>query len=178
MPNPCYVAIGLDLSLRSTGIATDGEPIVLQTDLLGVQRLAWLRDSIIALVNVENNPAVFVEGYSFASKNSQSHAAGELGGVIRLALWEQGIPYVDIPPTTRAKFATGRGNASKSEVVSAVSARTGIVWSGKGGDDRCDAWILREMGRVWLGQNELDWPQLNLSALEKIDWSPLEGNKK
>jgi hypothetical protein len=34
------------------------------------------------------------------------------------------------------------------------------------------------MGRVWLGQNELDWPQLNLSALEKIDWSPLEGNKK
>jgi crossover junction endodeoxyribonuclease RuvC len=178
VPNPCYVAIGLDLSLRSTGIATNGEPIVLQTDLLGVQRLAWLRDSIIALVKVENNPAVFVEGYSFASKNSQSHAAGELGGVIRLALWEQGIPYVDIPPTTRAKFATGRGNASKSEVVSAVSARTGIVWSGKGGDDRCDAWILREMGRVWLGQNELDWPQLNLSALEKIDWSPLEGNKK
>jgi hypothetical protein len=59
-----------------------------------------------------------------------------------------------------------------------VSARTGIVWSGKGGDDRCDAWILREMGRVRLGQSNLDWPQLNLSALEKIDWSPLEWSKK
>lgn len=169
-----FSAVGLDLSLRSTGIAANENPIVLQTDLTGMRRLAWLRDGIIDLVAHVSNPAVFVEGYSFASRNSQSHAAGELGGVVRLALWEQGIPYVDIPPTSRAKFATGRGNAAKSEVVSAVSARTGIVWSGRGGDDRCDAWILREMGRSWLGVTEWDWPKVNLSALDKIDWSPLQ----
>ena len=86
-----------------------------------------------------------MEGYSFASRHSQAHSIGELGGVIRLLLWESGIPYVLIPPTCRAKFATGKGNASKNEVVSAVSARTGIVWSNPGADDKCDAWILDEM---------------------------------
>jgi Holliday junction resolvasome RuvABC endonuclease subunit len=166
--------IGLDLSLTSTGIAVE-EVTVLQTKLRGMGRLAWLRDQIRAAIAAVDDPAVVVEGYSFGSRNSQSHAAGELGGVIRLALWEASIPYVDVPPTCRAKFATGRGNASKSEVVSAVSARTGLIWSGKGADDCCDAWILREMGRVRLGQEEFSWPAINLTALDKVDWAPLTG---
>lgn len=118
-----------------------------------------------------HQPIVCIEGYSFGSRNSQAHAIGELGGVVRLNLWELNIPFVEIPPTCRAKFATGKGNAAKNEVVSAVSARTGIVWSGKGADDMCDAWILEEMGRVRLGTQRFDWPQVNLSALEKVDWS-------
>lgn len=80
---------------------------------------------------------------------------------------------MEIPPTTRAKFATGKGNAAKTEVMSAVSARTGIVWSGKGADDMCDAWILEEMGLAKLGIPRFNWPSANLSALEKIDWTPL-----
>lgn len=167
MPN----IIGLDLSLTSTGIAVE-EVSALQTKLRGMERLAWLRDRILAAIAVVDDPAVVVEGYSFGSRNSQAHSAGELGGVIRLALWEDNIPYVDVPPTCRAKFATGRGNASKSEVVSAVSARTGLVWSGKGADDCCDAWVLREMGRVYGGGGDYDWPAANRSALEKVDWSP------
>lgn len=121
-----------------------------------------------------NQPIVCIEGYSFGSRNSQAHAIGELGGVVRLNLWELDIPFVEIPPTCRAKFATGKGNAAKNEVVSAVSARTGIVWSGKGADDMCDAWILEEMGRAHLGTSRFDWPQVNLSALEKVDWSAFD----
>lgn len=164
--------IGLDLSLTSTGVAST-EVVALQTGLRGMERLAWLRDEILKKCDGQN-PIVVVEGYSFGSRNSQAHAAGELGGVVRLALWEAGIPHVDVPPTSRAKFATGRGNASKSEVVSAVSARTGLVWSGKGADDCCDAWILREMGRTHFGFGEYDWPAINMTALEKIDWSSVE----
>ena len=164
--------IGLDLSLASTGLAVGAEVVALQTAERGMKRLAWLRDEILLAVRKVERPAVLVEGYSFGSRNSQAHAAGELGGVVRLALWEAGVPYVDVPPTCRAKFATGRGNASKSEVVSAVSARTGLVWTGKGADDCCDAWILREMGRVHFGRGEQQWPAVHRAALEKIDWSP------
>jgi crossover junction endodeoxyribonuclease RuvC len=127
----------------------------------------------MGLLETVDNPCVCVEGYSFASRNSQAHSIGELGGVIRVALWEKQIPYVEIPPTTRAKFATGKGNAAKTEVMSAISARTGIVWSGKGADDMCDAWILEEMGLTTIGHSRFDWPAVNLSALEKIDWNPL-----
>jgi Holliday junction resolvasome RuvABC endonuclease subunit len=107
------------------------------------------------------------------SRNSQAHSIGELGGVVRVALYERRIPFIEIPPTCRAKFATGKGNAGKSEVVSAVSAMTGIVWSGGDGDDRCDAWILEQMLIAKLGLSEYAWSAQQLSALEKVDWTGL-----
>jgi Holliday junction resolvasome RuvABC endonuclease subunit len=165
--------VGLDLSLTSTGICVDGECSAIATASKGAERLHWLRTVILDRITEVQFPVVCIEGYSFGSRNSQAHAIGELGGVIRVALWEKSIPWIDIPPTCRAKFATGKGNASKNEVVSAISARTGIVWSGKGADDMCDAWILREMALAHLGKTEFSWPQINLTSLQTIDWSAL-----
>lgn len=169
-----FSVVGLDLSLTSTGLSTDLETVALQPSCKGIERLIWLRNRITTSLEDIDHPVVVIEGYSFGSRNSQAHAAGELGGVVRVALWENNIPFVDVPPTCRAKFATGRGNASKSEVVSAISARTGLVWSGKGADDCCDAWILREMGRLFFDLAEWDWPAVNKSALEKVDWSQFQ----
>ena len=163
--------VGLDLSLTSTGICIDGVAESLTSTHVGVKRLADIGSQVCERVFALDDPAVCVEGYSFGSRNSQAHAIGELGGVVRLLLWEYQVPVVEIPPTCRAKFATGRGNAGKDEVVSAISARTGIVWAGRGANDRCDAWILEEMGRVHFGTQRHDWPQVNLSALEKVDFS-------
>lgn len=163
--------VGIDPSLTSTGIATD-ELEAIHTDMKGPARLVRIRDRILDIVCAED-VGVVIEGYSFAQRNTRAHAAGELGGVIRVALYESGIPYVDVPPPNRAKFATGKGNASKSEVVSAVSARTGLVFAGKGSDDLCDAWVLQEMGLAALGRPRYDWPKQNLTALEKIDWTRL-----
>lgn len=168
------VFVGLDLSLTSTGLSLNGNVETISSKQKGPERLKEIRNCLLErLSSIETNETIFVclEGYSFASRNSQAHAIGELGGVIRLALWESEYPYVDIPPTSRAKFATGRGNASKNEVVSAISARTGIVWTGKGADDMCDAWILEEMGRAWFGCPRFKWPQISMSSLEGVDWS-------
>lgn len=164
--------VGLDLSLTSTGISSGLLSSNISSKAKGPQRLHEISQEIASTLIELDDPIVVVEGYSFGSRNSQAHAIGELGGVVRLTLWNLRIPYVEIPPTSRAKFATGKGNAAKTEVMSAISARTGIVWVGKGADDRCDAWILEEMGLAWLGQARFQWPQLNMSALEKIDWEP------
>jgi crossover junction endodeoxyribonuclease RuvC len=162
--------VGLDLSLTSTGVAVGDVTAAVSVTATGAERLALLRDKILDLVRSVEQPFVLVEGYSFASRNSQAHALGELGGVVRVSLWEQGIPYVEVPPTVRAKFACGRGNASKAEVISAVSARTGIVWDGKGADDQCDAWILQEIGFVHQGNARFSWPASHCEALEKMRW--------
>lgn len=168
-----YDAVGLDLSLTSTGYADDEilESIAVKTK--GPQRLIDIREKVMFNISLLNAPCVAIEGYSYGSRNSQAHSIGELGGVIRVALHESEIPYVDIPPTCRAKFATGKGNAGKNEVVSSVSARTGIVWSGKGADDMCDAWILQEMVLTKLGLARYDWPKINLDSLDKVDWTTL-----
>ena len=179
-----YEPVGLDLSLTSTGIAVGNATwAITAKNLTGVERLISIRDQIIEMLQAlsddlspHNAIAVIVEGYSFGSRNSHAHALGELGGVVRVALAEGKWDYVEVPPTCRAKFATGRGNAGKSEVVSAISARTGLVWSGAGAEDRCDAWILQEMALAKLGAARHEWPQTHLAALEKIDWNVISVN--
>lgn len=165
--------LGVDLSLTSTGISANGKTGTITTPAKGPERLSIISLAVLDAVIDNSIQLVAIEGYSFASRNSQAHSIGELGGVVRTRLWERNIPYVDIPPTCRAKFATGRGNAAKTEVMSSISAKTGLVFSGKGADDMCDAWILEEMCRTRIGISDYTWSATQLSALDKVDWGTL-----
>lgn len=166
--------IGIDLSLRSTGYSGFGRIGTISNDSTGIGRLEYISSFILEFASsAPTRPVFVIEGYSFASRNSQAHAIGELGGVVRYRLWKAGFTFCEVPPTCRAKFATGRGNASKSEVVSSISARTGFTFKGKGADDACDAWILEEMALEKLGIPRVQWPAINKTALETIDWSNL-----
>jgi Holliday junction resolvasome RuvABC endonuclease subunit len=166
--------IGLDLSLTSTGVSINGETSVISTKARGAERLHIVSSAILDLCFSKNVVCAIIEGYSFASRNSQAHSIGEMGGAVRMKLWEKGIPYVEVPPTCRAKFATGKGNAGKSEVVSSISAKTGIIFSGAGGDDECDAWLLEQMGLKYLNKSQYEWSETSISSLSKVDWSPLD----
>lgn len=168
--------IGIDLSLTSTGYSVNQETGIISTPGKGAERLSIISNKIIDLIVDNSVDIAIIEGYSFASRNSQAHSIGELGGAVRMRLWECGTPFIDVPPTCRAKFATGKGNASKNEVISAISAKTGIVWSGAGSDDRCDAWILEQMALAKLGVSPYEWPLINMTALDKVDWSLLENS--
>ena len=167
--------IAFDLSLTSTGWATHEGTGTIQSKLKDVGRLDDISIQVLKILLSAKNPVVALEGYAFAKRSSHAHAQGELGGVIRLQLYQANIPYVEIPPTNRAKFATGKGNANKAEVVSYVSAKTGIVWSGSGADDECDAWVLREMLVAFLLYDEYQYyDTFDTSALDKVDWSALK----
>jgi Holliday junction resolvasome RuvABC endonuclease subunit len=170
--------MGLDLSLTSTGYSINGETGTIAVSTKNSERLYDIREDITNIIKSHNVDAVIIEGYAFSARNSQSHKIGELGGVVRLALYEMNIPYVEIPPTCRAKFATGKGNSAKTEVISAVSARTGIFWIGKGADDMCDAWLLEQMALTKLGRTQYDWPKSSTDALATVDWSPLNWENK
>jgi crossover junction endodeoxyribonuclease RuvC len=172
-----FTPVGLDLSLNSTGWSCHGEQGVVAVKQKGVERLIAVTDAVLKIVTSNDNPVVFVEGYSFASRHSHAHSLGELGGVTRYRLHLAGVPFVEVPPTCRAKLATGKGNAAKNAVVSAVSARTGITWAGTGADDMCDAWLLEEVGFIYQGLQRSEWPQEHLKALDKIDFSPLRSGK-
>jgi Holliday junction resolvasome RuvABC endonuclease subunit len=166
--------IGLDLSLTSTGVSINGETSIISTKARGAERLHIVSSGILDLCTSKKIACAIIEGYSFASRNSQAHSIGEMGGAVRMRLWENGIPYVEVPPTCRAKFATGKGNAGKSEVVSSISAKTGIIFSGAGGDDECDAWLLEQMGLTYLDKSKYQWSEASISSLAKVDWSSLD----
>ena len=109
--------LALDLSLVSTGFCSDTKMGIIATTEKGPKRLDLISSTIADTVKEEKIDVVIIEGYSFASRSGQAFSIGELGGVVRTTLYRMGIPFIEIPPTCRAKFATGKGNASKNEVV-------------------------------------------------------------
>jgi Holliday junction resolvasome RuvABC endonuclease subunit len=165
--------VGVDLSLTSTGICVGGRAVSIASKAKGVERLIEISTKVVDIASASPFRVAIVEGYSFGSKFTRAHAIGELGGAVKVALHYSGFSIVEVPPSCRAKFASGRGNAPKSEVIAAVGEISGIEFSGAGADDRCDAWVLEQMGLASLGESKYPWSQQQLSSLEKVDWDPL-----
>ena len=81
---------------------------------------------------------VAIEGYAMGSK-TRPQMAGELGGHLRLLLWQAGIPYIVVPPTSLKKYVLGKGNAAKELVLKEVFKRWGYDTTS---NDRADAYAL------------------------------------
>lgn len=164
-----YRVVGLDLSLTCTGWADGRQNYgTIQTELRGMERIRHVWKAVRRVVDDPFLPRprlVMIEGYSFASKNSHAHGAGELGGVIRFWLHVEGIPYIEIPPSTLKMFATGSGNAGKGLVL--VDAVKRLGYSGSS-DDEADALWLRELGLYLVGDERLGLPKTHTRALAKV----------
>ena len=88
--------LGLDLSLTSTGYCHGGEAGYIVTDLRGPERLRKIGREIENVIVEKQIDIVAIEGYSFASKNSQAHSIGELGGVVKVFLLNLEKPFIII----------------------------------------------------------------------------------
>lgn len=165
--------LGLDLSLRATGWADSSGVGVARPKTKGVERLEEIVDWLnVRLYYMQPAELVLIEGYSYGSKNG-GERLGELGGVVRLNLYGRGIPYVEVPPTSLKKYATGVGNASKDAVLISGVKRSGIEFTD---NNACDAFWLRQMGLAHYAPDHpelIAMPQLNMTALDVIDWPEL-----
>ena len=165
--------MGLDLSLTSTGVSVNGETFTIKPKTKGVERLAEISDQIVDWANRIRPIAVIIEGYSYGSKFSRAHALGELGGSVKLVLHKSGFKTVEVPPKCRAKFATGNGNSGKIDVLASLRVMDPEKFGKDFGDDECDAWVLEQMAYAEIGESKYQWSSVQMSALDKVDWTPL-----
>lgn len=149
--------LGLDLSLTSSGWCYDDRaygtiqpklksPITRQDQ---IRRLQTIRENIQrTIVDYGVPDRILIEDYAFSSKNP-GHYTGELGGVIRLYLFEHGfIPGQNLyfpSPTQLKKFVTGKGNADKSQMRLSVYKQWGFEDQS---DDVIDAFALVKLGEA------------------------------
>lgn len=169
---------GLDLSLTSTGLALpDGTLHTITSKHRGIPRVIDLRNQITYALGAQDYldiagvDLVVIEGYSFSSRNSQAHALGELGGAVRVALHEHDVPWVEISPATLKKYACGKGNAPKDQVLVAAVQRLGVT---PANSDEADAAWLRAMALDRYGHPLTVMPKINRGALYVVDWPDLE----
>ncbi len=123
------ITLGIDPSLTATGYCRmiDGEPTIWgewKSEVKGLPRLSWL-NHVIKIELEQDYALVCIEGYAFARPN-QAHQLGELGGALRLQLYWRDNPWIEIAPTALKKFATGKGNADKNQIMLQVYKRWGF----------------------------------------------------
>lgn len=149
--------MGIDPSLTSTGLVTlspngDYESNAIQPTERGMERLTEIREAVWDAADAwfDFPQLVAIEGYAFGARGAAMFSLGELGGVLRWSLHSWHIPYIDVPPSQVKKFATGKGNSKKDEIMLAVYKRWGVEFKTS---DEADAYVL---ARIALALTEGD----------------------
>jgi len=152
------VALGIDPSLSGFALAAVSvaspnqyEVWVYKSPLSGVARLAdirqWLLHKFAFLhENMHTIYDVAIEAAILASPSSLP--LGELGGLVKLTLWDH-LPEgstsrtpLKIAPMTLKKFAAGKGNAKKQEMLLQIYKRWGAEFND---DNAADAYALARL---------------------------------
>lgn len=124
---PSY--LGIDASLEGTGLClVSAVGIALRSTtvpphgLRDMARLAMIKAETRAFVNGGDVAFVAIEGYAYGAVN-QAFSLGEIGGVLRLLVYEEyGLSRIDVPPASLKKWATGSSEADKDAMVAAAIA--------------------------------------------------------
>lgn len=170
--------VGIDPSLTGTGIAiiTDGQ-VALHTltskgaagDTLAQRRLriSRLRRAIEGVI-YPGVDLLVIEAPAFSRTAGHMHDRSGLWWMLVDTALSSYVPVAEVTPTTRARYATGKGNASKDAVLLAVARRYPHIEVGN--NNEADALVLGAMGARWLGQPIDHLPLAQAEAIAKVAW--------
>jgi crossover junction endodeoxyribonuclease RuvC len=112
---------------------------------------------------ITEHDVICIEGFSYSSKGSAVSVQYGIGWILRSELIKVGLSYYEVPPSSVKKFATGKGNAKKDELVLPIYKRWGFEHNS---DNVRDAFVLAQIARALNGQVELT--KFQKEALNKI----------
>ena len=174
--------VGIDPSLTRTAVAIihdDGSVTIREKATKGkagasvIDRLGRIREIASWSNRVIHQETDYVdlwaiEGPSMGSKNAAAaHDRSGLWWLIADALQaaQVGHPII-VPPTVRAKYATGKGNAGKDEVLAAVIRRWD--YAPVENNDQADAFVIAAIAAHLDGHPLSDMPASHLAALKTL----------
>ena len=172
--------VGLDLSLTATGTALirPGMTTAVQTlkskgakDATLSERADRLRKlAREILLPAATANVVVIEQPAYSQTGGSHHDRSGLWWLVVDALIFDDLRLVEVTPQAVKIYATGKGNASKDEVLAAVVRRYPDIEVRN--NNEADALVLAAIGARLSGQPlEESLPQLHLRALDKIRWT-------
>lgn len=170
--------LGLDLSLTSTGIAyaSNGQSVtgVIRRTSQGptvIDQRGRLQDITAAIWKYVGSAGgtpdlAVIEGPSYGSKGAGTWDRAGLWWMVVDSFIGNHIPIAIAPPSCRARYATGKGNADKDLVLAETVLRFDRVL----GNDEADALILAAMGCDHLGHPLVPMPAAHRTGLDRVAW--------
>lgn len=173
------IVVGLDLSLRCSGIAIGDELTRVQSGTTsGVRetrdRIYYCAARISLLLPPKGDDVLaVVEAPSFATPKERrglEHERAALWWITVDQLYRREFDVVTVTPKQRAKLATGNGNAKKPEVKAAMRAAHPGLWIAD--DNVADAVALRDAGLRHLGRlpSAVPWDKKQDEAMRAVRW--------
>lgn len=165
-----YNVLGLDLSLTAAGLAViDSRERLLAVAVCAtdpkdgsrIERMDWIAETVIEHVSRFNPSLIIIEDYAYSRPTSVA-TLGELGGIVKLALWRHtGVSecWMTVTSSECKKFVTGSAasKGGKERMIAAAQPyydeyerRTGCILPPKmrANDNAADALGLTRLGLV------------------------------
>ena len=162
--------LGIDPSLTSLGICfPDGSTrAIVPKGLAGMARIALHKRELTAVLNDVRPQIVAVEDYTRQRKSSVTIQLAELGGVLRLLLWELGYRVAFVNPSTLKSYVTGkRDKEVLTKFITHEANRTFLT------NDEADAWAIVGMTSDAYGFPWFLVPDKQRKALKNVKWPAL-----
>jgi Holliday junction resolvasome RuvABC endonuclease subunit len=162
---------GGDLSMTATGLtffsrqAGEVQTEVIKPRAIGDQRLTEIAYRVSS--QAAGSELVVLEG--FINRSLSAGVTGMVQGAVRAALHRDGLKYAVLAPSSLKLYATGKGNASKTDMAVAAFKRFGLEFKD---DNACDSYWLWHAGMDVLGVAPVVLPQAQRAALLKMEMNP------
>lgn len=146
--------IGIDPSTKTGLCEIDQNGNVINaleitSDKKDIKRYMDIAEKVVHELDFDSK--VFIEGFSYQSKGKAVSTQYGIGYAIRYELEDEYIQYTEIAPTSLKKFATGKGNTKKEDMILPIYKRWGYE---NDSDNIRDAFILAQIGRYLDGHGE------------------------
>lgn len=172
---PAPRAVGLDLSLTASGIAsslgwclTHGKAGLTSVKMALADRTTSLHALANELLEHIGHPdLVLIEAPALSRSRGGVFERGYLWFEVVHALTARGVPVVDVAPQQLKQFITGKGSATKGEVL-VETARRLPQFDTRGDDNMADAAVMAAMGADLLGAPIVKLPSTYRAALAKL----------
>ncbi len=155
--------VGIDPSTKTGLVILDeGGSVLHQQEITTTtkedpQRFLNIAHSV--LWEVYGDCKIFIEGFAYGAKGKGVSTQYGVGWTIRSKLIEKGMTYTEISPGALKKFASGKGNTKKDELVLPIYKKWGFE---SNSDNVRDAYVLSQIGRY------LDGLETPLSYQEEV----------
>lgn len=165
--NPLKI-LGIDPSLTSLGLCyPDGSTRAhVPKKLIGMPRIAFHKEKLSAVLDQVQPHIIAIEDYTRQKNSKVTIQLAELGGVLRLLLWEKGYYRVAFINPMTLKGYIGAGKA-KENVTEFISDQANRIFET---DDESDAWAVAAMAYEAYGDPWIRTEEKQREFLQSVKW--------
>ena len=148
--------IGIDLSSKTGLVAINQENKILMAEEIqgdsneDPKRMVSLTEKILQRLDAKDK--IMIEGFSYGSRGRGVSFQFGLGHYVRNELYKYGFDYKIVAPGQLKKFASGKGNTSKDNMILPIYKKWGFEHES---DNVRDAFVLAKIGQAFNQGNDL-----------------------